>query len=85
MAKSKNKPGTVKKMIWQVCGSSALGGYVIADEAGRVPGAAAQGSAAAGSRLSWKLSSVELRDGLQVSEQPMDALPGELLHEFFKR
>lgn len=33
----------------------------------------------------WSASSQELRQGVQVSEQPMDTLPGELLDEFFKR
>jgi hypothetical protein len=33
----------------------------------------------------WLASSQELQDGVQVSEQPMDTLPGELLDEFFKR
>ena len=33
----------------------------------------------------WSASSLELRHGVQVSEQPMDTLPGELLDEFFKR
>ena len=85
MTKSKATPVPVKKMIWQISGNSALGGYVSADEAGRSAAAATRAGALPGSRTSWKLSSVELRDGLQVSEQPLDALPGELLDEFFKR
>jgi hypothetical protein len=32
----------------------------------------------------WQASSRELRDGLRVSEAPMDTLPGELIDEFMK-
>lgn len=37
------------------------------------------------SASTWSASSQELQDGVQVSEQPMDTLPGELLDEFFRR
>lgn len=33
----------------------------------------------------WLASSIELKRGLDVTEQPMDTLPGELLDAFFKR
>jgi hypothetical protein len=33
----------------------------------------------------WSASSQELKQGVQVTEEPMDTLPGELLDEFFKR
>ena len=85
MTKSQNTPLPVKKMIWRISEGSPLGGYVSADEAGGSATAATQAGAVPGSRSSWKLSSVELREGLHVSEQPLDALPGELLDEFFKR
>lgn len=32
----------------------------------------------------WLASSIELKRGLDVSEQPMDTLPGELVDEFFR-
>jgi len=32
----------------------------------------------------WQASSRELREGLRVSEAPMDTLPGELIDEFMK-
>jgi hypothetical protein len=34
--------------------------------------------------LIWHESSFDLRSGLDISEQPIDTLPGEL-HEFFER
>lgn len=85
MTKSQDTPAPVKKMIWRVSENTSLGGYVSADEADSSVAAATQAGAVPGSRSSWKLSSVELRDGLHVSEQPLDALPGELLDELFKR
>ena len=33
----------------------------------------------------WRSSSLELKHGLQVSEEPMDTLPGHLLDAFFRR
>ena len=85
MTKAKNTQVPVKKMIWRISEDSSPGGYVSVDEAGGSAAADLQAGAVQGSRSSWKLSSVELRDGLQVSEQPLDALPGELLDEFFNR
>lgn len=32
----------------------------------------------------WQVSSRELREGLRVSEAPMDTLPGELIDVFMK-
>ncbi len=32
----------------------------------------------------WLASSLELLNGVRVSETPMDTLPGELIDEFFK-
>ncbi len=85
MLKVKHKPAPVKKIIWRMSGNSPLGEYV----SGTGEVTAGDGSTPAGvtpgSQSSWRLSSVELLDGLQVSEQPLDTLPGELLDEFFKR
>ena len=85
MPKVKHKPVPVKKIIWRMSGNSPLGEYV--SSSGEVT--AGDGASAAGAapdpQSSWKLSSVDLLDGLQVSEQPMDTLPGELVDEFFKR
>lgn len=84
MMKAKHKPAPVKKIIWRMSGNSPLGEYV--SSTGDVT--AGDGTAVAGvtpgSQSSWQLSSVELLDGLQISEQPLDTLPGELL-EYFKR
>ena len=33
----------------------------------------------------WRSSSLDLKYGLQVSEEPMDTLPGDLLDAFFRR
>ena len=33
----------------------------------------------------WRSSSLDLQQGLQVSEEPMDTLPGDLLDAFFRR
>jgi hypothetical protein len=85
MTQPKDTAVQVKKMIWRISVDSPLGGYVSADEAGHSAAAATRAGAVPGSRTSWKVSSVELRDGLQVSEQPLDALPGELLDELFNR
>ncbi len=81
MVKVKNKPVPVKKVIWRMSGNAPLGEYVTADEAAGASGTAAE--EAPGSS-SWKLSSMELQDGILISEQPLDTLPGELLDEFFK-
>jgi hypothetical protein len=82
MMKVKNKPAPVKKVIWRMSGNAPLGEYVTGDE---VAGASAASAEAGPGSSSWRLSSVELRDGIQISEQPLDTLPGELLDEFFKR
>lgn len=84
MMKVKSKPAPVKKIIWRMSGNAPLGEYLSGAEANS-PAAAAHSADSISSQSSWRLSSVELRDGLQVSEQPLDTLPGELLDEFFKR
>ncbi len=86
MLKSKNKPAPVKKIIWRMSGNSPLGEYVTgAGELSSGDSTPIPGAAEAAAQSSWRLSSVDLLDGLQVSEQPLDTLPGELLEEFFKR
>jgi hypothetical protein len=82
MVKVKNKPVPVKKVIWRMSGNAPLGEYVTADESAAAPGTSAE---AAPDSSSWRLSSVELQDGILITEQPLDTLPGELLDEFFKR
>lgn len=85
MLKSKHKPVPVKKIIWRMSGNSPLGEYVTGAGELTSGDSTLPGAAAPASQSSWRLSSVELLDGLQVSEQPLDTLPGELLDEFFKR
>ncbi|MFZ2651582.1 MAG: hypothetical protein WA210_15910 [Burkholderiaceae bacterium] len=80
----KRKPVPVKKVIWRMSGNSPLGEYVSARDSSVPSDATVQAGAAPVSQSSWRLSSVELRDGLHVTEQPLDTLPGELLDEFFK-
>lgn len=85
MSKVKHKTVPVKKVIWRMSDASPLGEYVSGNaEAGPGAGPPATG-AAPDSQSSWQLSSVDLLDGLQVSEQPLDTLPGELQEEFFRR
>jgi hypothetical protein len=43
------------------------------------------GADASDTPRAWSASSLELQRGVQVTEEPMDTLPGELLDEFFKR
>jgi hypothetical protein len=38
-----------------------------------------------GDSTAWRSSSLELKRGLLVSEEPMDTLPGDLLDAFFRR
>lgn len=85
MLKVKHKPVPVKKIIWRMSGNSPLGEYVSRTGGVTAGDGTTPASVAAGSQSSWRLSSVELLHGLQVSEQPLDTLPGELLDEFFKR
>ena len=84
MAKAKKKP-VVKKVIWRMSNNAPLGEYV---HPGDSDGPSSEPPAAPtppDPKSSWKLSSLELSDGLQVSEQPLDTLPDDLWDEFFKR
>lgn len=85
MPKVKHKPVPVKKIIWRMSGNAPLGEYVSSSGEVTAGDATTPAGSAPGSQSSWQLSSVELLHGLQVSEQPLDTLPGELLDEFFKR
>ena len=85
MMKVKRRPVPVKKIIWRMSDNAPLGEYVSGNDASAPGGASATSGTARGSQSSWRLSSVELLDGLQVTEQPLDTLPGELLDQFFKR
>ena len=86
MAKAKKKP-EVKKVIWRMSSAAPLGEYVHpADAAGASSEAPpTPASPTPDPKSSWRLSSLELQDGLQISEQPIDTLPDELWDEFFKR
>jgi hypothetical protein len=83
MAKAKKKP-VVKKVIWRMSNNAPLGEYVHPGESGG-PNSESPVAPKPDPKSSWKLSSLELSDGLQVSEQPIDTLPDELWDEFFKR
>ena len=85
MTRIKKKPPG-KRIVWRMSDNSPAGEYVSAAraDAPTVPDVGAL-AAAPDARSSWKLSSIELLDGLQVTEQPLDSLPGELLDELFKR
>lgn len=85
MRKVKSKPAPVKKIIWRMSGNAPLGEYLSGAGANSPAATADSGDLILSSQSSWRLSSVELLDGLHVSEQPLDTLPGELLDEFFKR
>ena len=82
MAKLK-KPVPVKKVIWRMSGNAPLGEYVTTGDS--VNARDDKILPLPEVRSSWKVSSIELREGIQISEQPLDTLPGELIDEFFKR
>ena len=84
MAKAKKKP-EVKKVIWRMSNHAPLGEYVNPDDAAGPNSESPQTAVAPDPKSSWKLSSLELSDGLQVSEQPLDTLPDDLWDEFFKK
>jgi hypothetical protein len=83
--KVKHKQLPVKKIIWRMSDHAPLGEYLSGSESNALSEATAASNVELITQSSWKLSSVDLLDGLQVSEQPMETLPGELLDEFFKR
>lgn len=84
MAKAK-KPPEVKKVIWRMSNNAPLGEYVHPTDPAAPAAETPEAAQPADPKSSWKLSSLELSDGLQVSEQPIDTLPDELWDEFFKR
>jgi hypothetical protein len=84
MAKAKKKP-EVKKVIWRMSSAAPLGEYVHPGDSSAPNTESPEAAVPADPKSSWKLSSLELSDGLQVSEQPIDTLPDELWDEFFKR
>lgn len=86
MAKAKKKP-EVKKVIWRMSSNAPLGEYVNPVETSVPTNEPQETAATPGNdpKSSWRLSSLELSDGLQVSEQPIDTLPDDLWDEFFKR
>lgn len=85
MAKAKKQP-EVKKVIWRMSNHAPLGEYVHpGDTAAANAESPPEAATPPDPKSSWRLSSLELSDGLQVSEQPIDTLPDELWDEFFKR
>ena len=69
----------VKKIVWRISANHPTGVYVdLADS----PNESAE-SVEIRDR-GWQASSLDLREGLGVSEAPMDTLPGELIDEFMK-
>jgi hypothetical protein len=75
----------IKKVIWRMSSNSPTGEYLTPDEAAETQPETEASAQPPEPRSSWKLSSLELSDGLQVSEEPMDTLPGDLVDELFKR
>lgn len=84
MAKAKKQP-EVKKVIWRMSNNAPLGEYVHPTDDPAPSSEPPEPATPPDPKSSWKLSSLELSDGLQVSEQPIDTLPDDLWDEFFKR
>lgn len=84
MTKAKKQP-EVKKVIWRMSNSAPLGEYVHPTDPAAPAAESSEPATPPDPKSSWKLSSLELSDGLQVSEQPIDTLPDDLWDEFFKR
>lgn len=84
MAKAKKK-AEVKKVIWRMSSAAPLGEYVHPADAAGPASESPPAPPTPDPKSSWRLSSLELQDGLQVSEQPIDTLPDDLWDEFFKR
>ncbi len=72
----------VKKIVWRISANHPTGVYVdLADS----PNESSKPPESVEIRdRGWQASSLELREGLGVSEAPMDTLPGELIDEFMK-
>jgi hypothetical protein len=84
MTKAKKQP-EVKKVIWRMSNNAPLGEYVHPSDAAAPAVESPEPATPSDPKSSWRLSSLELSDGLQVSEQPIDTLPDDLWDEFFKR
>ena len=69
----------VKKIVWRISANHPTGVYVdLADSLNE------SAESVEIRDRGWQASSLDLREGLGVSEAPMDTLPGELIDEFMK-
>ena len=78
MRQVKGQRGT-KRLVWRMDALHPAGAFLDPDEA---PGPAPQQTESA--RAGWLDSSLALLDGLQVSEMPLDSMPGEFYDDFCK-
>jgi hypothetical protein len=79
MVRPKNQ-GAPRKIVWRMDATAPQGGYRDANAPQREPERPDDIH-----ERGLLASSLELLGGVQVSEAPMDTLPGELIDEFFKR
>lgn len=79
---TRQPPAPAKRLVWRMDAHNPAGALVSADEphARAAPAATPEDPVQA---QGWQDSSLALRDGLQVSEAPLDSLPGELTDLFF--
>ena len=76
------------RVVWRITPAAPMGEYVTIQEApvhGKVkPHPKTADPAFAPHAPDWGASTLDLKSGANVSETPMDTLPGELIDEFFK-
>jgi hypothetical protein len=70
----------VVRIVWRMDAAHPAGGFVDPTEAARDT-VATRGTPGRG----WLESSFDLRDGVRVSEAPLDALPDEVIEFFLRR
>jgi len=74
-----NVTRTRKRLVWRVTANAPLGEYVDPDNVPPVPVEHFEPQ-----EPGWLLSSFELSDGLDVTDEP-DTIPAELFDTLFKR
>jgi hypothetical protein len=72
-------PVPANRIIWRISAAQPAGVYVQTADPKRPRGPAAEHYG-----RGWQASTLELLDGIKVSEAPLDTLPGELIDEFVK-
>ena len=73
-----------KRKVWRISSAAPLGEFVDPDARPPATAPAEQGEAPSAIHRSWSISSFELMNGVDISEEDPSTVPADLFDELFK-